>query len=187
MVPPRMYAPGLMRRPEERHLSRWHDRGPPARGRSAPWEDLPGPLGAGRARRGAGGGRRSPRGGRRPPPSLRVPARLRLRGGRPTGRPAVVPQCLDPARLVRLASRWPPACGPASRTCCRRGARRTAEAVVESAARQMIEASRGAGLVVVGRRTRRLPAGPHLGHVAHAVIHHSPAPVAVVPPGLNGV
>ncbi|MDX2296317.1 MULTISPECIES: universal stress protein [Streptomyces] len=57
----------------------------------------------------------------------------------------------------------------------------TAEAVVGSAAYRMIEASRGAGLVVVGRRTRRLPVGAHLGHVAHAVIHHSPAPVAVVP------
>ncbi|MFG2539659.1 universal stress protein [Streptomyces sp. NPDC048511] len=34
--------------------------------------------------------------------------------------------------------------------------------------------------MVVGRRTRRLP-GVSLGHVAHAVIHHSPAPVAVVP------
>ncbi|MGP3756523.1 hypothetical protein [Streptomyces sp. IBSNAI001] len=31
-----------------------------------------------------------------------------------------------------------------------------------------------------GRRTRRLPGGG-LGHVAHAVIHHSPVPVAVVP------
>ncbi|RBL86876.1 universal stress protein, partial [Streptomyces cavourensis] len=31
------------------------------------------------------------------------------------------------------------------------------------------------------RRSRRSPVGPHLGHVAHAAIHHSPAPVAVVP------
>ncbi|WP_031003459.1 universal stress protein [Streptomyces sp. NRRL F-5727] len=61
------------------------------------------------------------------------------------------------------------------------GVEATAKAVVGSAAHQMIEASRGAGLVVVGRRTRRLPVGSHLGHVAHAVIHHSPAPVAVVP------
>ncbi|MGQ4486056.1 universal stress protein [Streptomyces sp. 372A] len=57
----------------------------------------------------------------------------------------------------------------------------TAKAVVGSPALQMVEASREAELVVVGRRTRRLPLGPHLGHVAHAVIHHSPAPVAVVP------
>ncbi|MEV6329927.1 universal stress protein [Streptomyces sp. NPDC051909] len=57
----------------------------------------------------------------------------------------------------------------------------TAGAVRGSAAYQLVEASRDADLVVVGRRTRRVPVGPHLGHVAHAVIHHSPAPVAVVP------
>ncbi|MEW1700409.1 universal stress protein [Streptomyces sp. NPDC091278] len=56
----------------------------------------------------------------------------------------------------------------------------TAGAVVGSAAYEMTEASRDAELVVVGRRGRRLPAGPHIGHVTHAVIHHSPAPVAVV-------
>ncbi|MEU9536933.1 universal stress protein [Streptomyces sp. NPDC048213] len=59
----------------------------------------------------------------------------------------------------------------------------TAKAVVGSPAFQMVEASRDAELVVVGRRSRRLPLGPHLGHVAQAVIHHSPAPVAVVPLG----
>ncbi|GHG07031.1 universal stress protein [Streptomyces filamentosus] len=63
------------------------------------------------------------------------------------------------------------------------GADVTVEAVVGSAAYQMTEASREAELVVVGRRARRLPAGPHVGHVAHAVVHHSPAPVAVVPLG----
>ncbi|MGW3399789.1 universal stress protein [Streptomyces sp. NRRL F-5193] len=59
----------------------------------------------------------------------------------------------------------------------------TAKAVVGSAAPQMAEASREAELVVVGRRARRLPVGPHVGHVTQAVIHHSPAPVAVVPLG----
>lgn len=54
-------------------------------------------------------------------------------------------------------------------------------AIVGSAAHQLVEASQDAGLVVVGRRDRTVPVGPHLGHVAHAVIHHSPAPVAVVP------
>ncbi|MEV6202916.1 universal stress protein [Streptomyces sp. NPDC051771] len=63
------------------------------------------------------------------------------------------------------------------------GADVTAKAVVGSAAYQMTEASREAELVVVGRRARRLPVGPHVGHVAHAVVHHSPAPVAVVPLG----
>ncbi|MGW2250067.1 universal stress protein [Kitasatospora sp. NPDC001660] len=42
-------------------------------------------------------------------------------------------------------------------------------------------AEHGAALVVVGRRERPLPVGPRLGPVAHAVVQHSPAPVAVVP------
>ncbi|MEU8524075.1 MULTISPECIES: universal stress protein [Streptomyces] len=46
---------------------------------------------------------------------------------------------------------------------------------------QLVEAAQNAQLVIVGRRSRKVPIGPHLGHVAHAVIHHSPAPVAVVP------
>ncbi|MFI8823870.1 universal stress protein [Streptomyces sp. NPDC053431] len=57
----------------------------------------------------------------------------------------------------------------------------TARAAMGPAAFHLVEASQDADLVVVGRRTRRIPVGPHLGHVAHAVIHHSPAPVAVVP------
>ncbi|MFF0504175.1 universal stress protein [Streptomyces fimicarius] len=52
--------------------------------------------------------------------------------------------------------------------------------VIGPAARELVHASRGVELLVVGRRGRR-PALPHLGHVAHAVIHHSAAPVAVVP------
>ncbi|MFJ9811056.1 universal stress protein [Streptomyces sp. NPDC101158] len=59
----------------------------------------------------------------------------------------------------------------------------TAETVVGSAAYRMVEASRDAELVLVGRRRPHLPLGPHLGHVAHAVVHHSPAPVAVIPLG----
>ncbi|MFJ4672643.1 universal stress protein [Kitasatospora purpeofusca] len=42
-------------------------------------------------------------------------------------------------------------------------------------------AAAGAELVVVGRRVRRSPLGAHLGSVAHAVLHHVPCPVAVVP------
>ncbi|WP_370415915.1 universal stress protein [Streptomyces fradiae] len=56
-----------------------------------------------------------------------------------------------------------------------------AAAVVGSPAYQLVEASQSAQLVIVGRRSRKVPLGAHLGHVAHAVIHHSPAPVAVVP------
>ncbi|MEU9045363.1 MULTISPECIES: universal stress protein [unclassified Kitasatospora] len=58
-------------------------------------------------------------------------------------------------------------------------------AVVEDvrlgAARALVEASAGAALVVVGRRHRPAEFGPRLGRVAHAVLHHAEAPVAVVP------
>ncbi|WP_405551601.1 universal stress protein [Streptomyces sp. NBC_01171] len=57
-----------------------------------------------------------------------------------------------------------------------------AEAAVEgSAGSVMVDASRDACLVVVGRRVRKARLGARIGHVAHAVLHHSPAPVAVVP------
>ncbi|WP_030326843.1 universal stress protein [Streptomyces sp. NRRL B-3229] len=45
----------------------------------------------------------------------------------------------------------------------------------------LADASRDASLVVVGRRIRRSPFGAHIGTVTHAVLHHSVAPVAVVP------
>ena len=54
-------------------------------------------------------------------------------------------------------------------------------AVIGQAARHLIEAASDASLVVVGRRARRLSIGTHIGPVTHAVLHHSPAPVAVVP------
>ena len=44
----------------------------------------------------------------------------------------------------------------------------------------LIEASQDASLVVVGRRVRRSPVGAHIGTVAHAVLHHATAPLAVV-------
>ncbi|MFE5589460.1 universal stress protein [Streptomyces sp. NPDC056549] len=56
-----------------------------------------------------------------------------------------------------------------------------ARSVVGPPAYELVEAAQTAELVIVGRRSRSIPLGPHLGHVAHAVIHHSPAPVAVVP------
>ncbi|MFF7528845.1 universal stress protein [Streptomyces bobili] len=49
-----------------------------------------------------------------------------------------------------------------------------------TAADRVLDASREASLVVVGRRIRRNPFGTHIGPVAHAVLHHSTAPVAVV-------
>ncbi|QTI87287.1 universal stress protein [Streptomyces sp. AgN23] len=44
----------------------------------------------------------------------------------------------------------------------------------------LIDASREASLVVVGRRIRRSSVGAHIGTVTHAVLHHATAPVAVV-------
>ncbi|MER5928747.1 universal stress protein [Streptomyces sp. NPDC002054] len=52
-----------------------------------------------------------------------------------------------------------------------------------SAGEHLVRASQGAGLVVVGRHVRRSPLGVHLGSVAHAVLHHAAAPVAVIAHG----
>lgn len=49
-----------------------------------------------------------------------------------------------------------------------------------SPANHLVDASREASLVVVGRRIRRSPFGIHIGSVTHAVLHHATAPVAVV-------
>ncbi|WP_371562686.1 universal stress protein [Streptomyces canus] len=49
-----------------------------------------------------------------------------------------------------------------------------------SPAERVIDASRDASLVVVGRRIRHSPIGVHIGSVTHAVLHHATAPVAVV-------
>ncbi|MET8978009.1 universal stress protein [Streptomyces sp. NPDC004539] len=59
----------------------------------------------------------------------------------------------------------------------------TEESWYGSAAAHLVAAGREASLVVVGRRGRRSPFGTHIGHVTHAVLHHSPAPVAVVSHG----
>ncbi|WP_149181942.1 universal stress protein [Streptomyces sp. TRM49041] len=56
-------------------------------------------------------------------------------------------------------------------------------AVTGSAGAELVRAAADAGVLVIGRRRTRLPLGPRLGQVAHAVIHHSDAPVAVVPHG----
>ncbi|MEU2156051.1 universal stress protein [Streptomyces sp. NPDC019396] len=58
---------------------------------------------------------------------------------------------------------------------------KTGERVLVGApAEQLLSEATDAALVVVGRRIRRSPVGGHLGHVAHAVLHHVAAPVAVV-------
>ncbi|MEU2159206.1 universal stress protein [Streptomyces sp. NPDC019396] len=53
-------------------------------------------------------------------------------------------------------------------------------ALVGAPAEQVLFEAGNADLIVVGRRIRRSPVGGHLGHVAHAVIHHATVPVAVV-------
>ncbi|MGW7456342.1 universal stress protein [Streptomyces sp. NPDC054797] len=59
----------------------------------------------------------------------------------------------------------------------------THQAFMGPASRQLVQAAAGADLVVVGRHLRRSPLGAHLGSVAHAVLHHAAAPVAVIAHG----
>ncbi|NEA70250.1 universal stress protein [Streptomyces sp. SID13588] len=61
------------------------------------------------------------------------------------------------------------------------GVRVTAQAVIGRASHHLVDSARGAGLVVIGRRTRTSAIGAHIGSVTHAVMHHAAAPVAVVP------
>ncbi|MFD3923011.1 universal stress protein [Streptomyces sp. NPDC058595] len=49
------------------------------------------------------------------------------------------------------------------------------------AVNHLLDAARDASLLVVGRRIRRTSLGGRIGSVTHAVLHHSPAPVAVIP------
>ncbi|MBA9043878.1 universal stress protein [Streptomyces griseofuscus] len=56
--------------------------------------------------------------------------------------------------------------------------RRTAEGHARDV---LVDASRDAGLLVVGARRRTGRFGPQLGRVAHGVLHHAACPVAVVP------
>ncbi|MFC4463639.1 universal stress protein [Streptomyces xiangluensis] len=55
------------------------------------------------------------------------------------------------------------------------------QAAVGNAGGHLVDAAADASLVVVGRRIRRTPLGPRIGPVTHAVLHHTTAPVAVVP------
>ncbi|MFJ8670074.1 universal stress protein [Streptomyces sp. NPDC093600] len=54
--------------------------------------------------------------------------------------------------------------------------------VPADAAGRLVEGSRSAGLVVVGRHRRHRMESLLMGSVAHAVLHHAHCPVAVVPP-----
>ncbi|MER6489987.1 universal stress protein [Streptomyces griseorubiginosus] len=55
------------------------------------------------------------------------------------------------------------------------------EAVVGTAGSHLVDASRDAGLLVVGRRRRSAQLGPHIGPVTHHVLREAVPPVAVVP------
>lgn len=57
----------------------------------------------------------------------------------------------------------------------------TEESHYGTPAGHLVDVSREASLVVVGKRIRRNPVGAHIGPITHAVLHHSTAPVAVVP------
>ncbi|MFF3604003.1 universal stress protein [Streptomyces sp. NPDC002463] len=72
-------------------------------------------------------------------------------------------------RLRPFAVRWP-------------GVELVPVVVPGDAAGRLVEGSRDAGLVVVGRHHRHRFGALHLGSVAHAVLHHAHCPVAVVPP-----
>lgn len=53
--------------------------------------------------------------------------------------------------------------------------------LIGSAGQELVRIAEDAALVAVGRRTRRSVLGGTIGSVAHSVLHHSAAPVAVVP------
>ncbi|MFJ7900048.1 universal stress protein [Streptomyces sp. NPDC096198] len=57
----------------------------------------------------------------------------------------------------------------------------TEQVEMGSAGQVLLSAAADAQLVVVGRHASR-PVGPRIGSVAHALLHHAPCPVAVVPP-----
>ncbi|MER7792257.1 universal stress protein [Streptomyces sp. NPDC097640] len=61
------------------------------------------------------------------------------------------------------------------------GVRVVAEVTAEGAARAVVRAAAGTGLLLLGRHGPEPTAVPHIGPVAHAALHHAPCPVGVVP------
>ncbi|WP_320785213.1 universal stress protein [Streptomyces sp. CRN 30] len=53
---------------------------------------------------------------------------------------------------------------------------------IGSAGQVLLSVAGSAQLMVVGRRAHRRAIGTRIGSVAHALVHHAPCPVAVVPP-----
>ncbi|KOV11648.1 hypothetical protein ADK60_34060 [Streptomyces sp. XY431] len=103
-------------------------------------------------------------------------------GSRPPARALAGPV---PPRTHRIAQESTGA-APISRSLTELRAKHPGVDIVEhvrpgGGAQALLEASVRADLVVVGRRERRHLAGPRLGPVTHAVLHHCAAPVAVVP------
>ena len=63
------------------------------------------------------------------------------------------------------------------------GVRVSEQAVIGTAGSHLVDASRNAALLVVGRAAPDAPAGAHIGPVTDAVLQHARSPVAVVPHG----
>ncbi|GGU95450.1 stress-inducible protein [Streptomyces litmocidini] len=57
----------------------------------------------------------------------------------------------------------------------------TGRVALGSAGQELVHAAEDTALVVVGRHARGSALGTHIGSVAHAVLHHSRSPVALVP------
>ncbi|WP_069173970.1 universal stress protein [Streptomyces griseus] len=68
-------------------------------------------------------------------------------------------------------------------TAAHPGVRVSRECVQGHPAQILVDSSPGARLVVVGLRQRASRLGGHVGPVVHSVLHHTAAPVAVVPHG----
>ncbi|MFF5158174.1 universal stress protein [Streptomyces sp. NPDC000348] len=61
------------------------------------------------------------------------------------------------------------------------GVRVVEQSAVGNPGAHLVDAAADASLIVIGRRTRHTSLGVRIGPVAHAVLHHATAPVAVVP------
>lgn len=55
------------------------------------------------------------------------------------------------------------------------------EAVRGHPASELVSSAEGTALLVISRRAHDHALAPRIGHVTHAVLHHAPCPVAVVP------